>query len=153
MLKLGKKIRYLTLWKDLVKFWSKLLDLETIHHRNSHFSSRKGNNSQRQKIKHTEDWATQNAHGVWVLRMWGYGFFSQGMIWVTWGVILRDYLMAFWLSPEVSTWDPIISQRALARGLIMVEGWYWGWLPKPHVIISLSHIPFHYFNAFDVKKM
>ena len=34
--------------------------------------------------------------------------------------------MAFWLSPEVSTWDPIISPRALAQGLIMVEGWYWG---------------------------
>ena len=29
--------------------------------------------------------------------------------------------MAFWLSPEVSTRDPIISPRALARGLIMVE--------------------------------
>ena len=37
-------------------------------------------------------------------------------------VIIRDYLMAFWLSPEVSTRDPIISPRALARGLIMVEG-------------------------------
>ena len=36
--------------------------------------------------------------------------------------IFRDYLMAFWLSPEVSTRDPIISPRALARGLIMVEG-------------------------------
>ena len=40
--------------------------------------------------------------------------------------VIRDYLMAFWLSPEVSTRDPIISRRALARGLIMVEGWYWG---------------------------
>ena len=28
-------------------------------------------------------------------------------------VIIRDYLMAFWLSPEVSTRDPIISPRAL----------------------------------------
>ena len=37
-------------------------------------------------------------------------------------LIFRDYLMAFWLSPEVSTRDPIISPRALARGLIMVEG-------------------------------
>ena len=37
-------------------------------------------------------------------------------------MIIRDYLMAFWLSPEVSTRDPIISPRALARGLIMVEG-------------------------------
>ena len=37
-------------------------------------------------------------------------------------VIIRDYLMVFWLSPEVSTRDPIISPRALARGLIMVEG-------------------------------
>ena len=36
--------------------------------------------------------------------------------------IIRDYLMAFRLSPEVSTRDPIISPRALARGLIMVEG-------------------------------
>ena len=36
--------------------------------------------------------------------------------------VIRDYLMAFWLSPEVSTRDPIISPRALARGLIMVEG-------------------------------
>ena len=39
-----------------------------------------------------------------------------------WAVIIRDYLMAFWLSPEISTQDPIISPRALARGLIMVEG-------------------------------
>ena len=37
-------------------------------------------------------------------------------------MVFRDYLMAFWLSPEVSTRDPIISPRALARGLIMVEG-------------------------------
>ena len=37
-------------------------------------------------------------------------------------MLIRDYLMAFWLSPEVSTRDPIISPRALARGLIMVEG-------------------------------
>ena len=37
-------------------------------------------------------------------------------------LIIRDYLMAFWLSAEVSTRDPIISPRALARGLIMVEG-------------------------------
>ena len=29
--------------------------------------------------------------------------------------VIRDYLMAFWLSPEGSTRDPIISQRALAR--------------------------------------
>ena len=36
--------------------------------------------------------------------------------------IIRDYLMAFWLSPDVSTLDPIISPRALARRLIMVEG-------------------------------
>ena len=36
--------------------------------------------------------------------------------------IIRDYLMAFWLSLEVSTRDPIISPRALARELIMVEG-------------------------------
>ena len=41
-------------------------------------------------------------------------------------VMIRDYLMAFWLSPKVSTWDHIISLRALARGLIIVEGWYWG---------------------------
>ena len=37
-------------------------------------------------------------------------------------VILRDYIMVFCLSPEVSTRDPIISLRTLARGLIMVEG-------------------------------
>ena len=37
-------------------------------------------------------------------------------------VILRVYLMVFWLSPEVSTRDPIISLRTIARGLIMVEG-------------------------------
>ena len=28
-------------------------------------------------------------------------------------VIIRDYRMAFWLLPEVSTRDPIISPRAL----------------------------------------
>ena len=36
--------------------------------------------------------------------------------------VIREYLMAFWISPEVSTRDPIISPRALSRGLIMVEG-------------------------------
>ena len=36
--------------------------------------------------------------------------------------VFRDYLMAFWLSAKVSTRNPIISPRALARGLIMVEG-------------------------------
>ena len=35
-------------------------------------------------------------------------------------MIIRDYHMAFWLSPDLSTQDPIIIQRALARGLIMV---------------------------------
>ena len=39
-------------------------------------------------------------------------------------VVIRDFLMAFWLSPEVSTWDPIISftcsSRAnIGRGLIL----------------------------------
>ena len=37
-------------------------------------------------------------------------------------VMVKDYLTAFWLSPSISTQDPIISPRALARGLIMVEG-------------------------------
>ena len=37
-------------------------------------------------------------------------------------IIFRDYLMAFWLSPEVSTRDPIVSPRTSARGLIVVEG-------------------------------
>ena len=37
-------------------------------------------------------------------------------------MIIRDYHMAFWLSPDLSTQHPIISPRALARGLIMVEG-------------------------------
>ena len=36
--------------------------------------------------------------------------------------IIRDFLTAFWLSPKVSTGDPIISPRHLARGLIMVKG-------------------------------
>ena len=39
-----------------------------------------------------------------------------------WQSVFRDYFMAFWLSPEVSTPDPITSLRALAGGLIMVEG-------------------------------
>ena len=37
---------------------------------------------------------------------------------------IRDYLTLFGLLHKVSTGDPIISGRALARGLIMVEGWY-----------------------------
>ena len=37
-------------------------------------------------------------------------------------MIFRDYLMVFWLWPEVSTRDPIIIPRALALRLIMVEG-------------------------------
>ena len=36
-------------------------------------------------------------------------------------LIIRVYLMEFWLSPEVLNWDPIISPRAVARDLIMVE--------------------------------
>ena len=36
--------------------------------------------------------------------------------------ITRDYLMAFWLSPEVSNQELIISSKALAQELIMVEG-------------------------------
>ena len=36
--------------------------------------------------------------------------------------VLRDYLMVFWLSPEVSTRDLIISPRALAR--VDTEGDY-----------------------------
>ena len=36
--------------------------------------------------------------------------------------IIRDHLIAFWLLPPVSTPGPIISPRALARVLIMVEG-------------------------------
>ena len=36
--------------------------------------------------------------------------------------IIRDYHTEVWLLPEVSTRDPIISQRALAQELIMVEG-------------------------------
>ena len=35
--------------------------------------------------------------------------------------VFRDDLMAFWLSPKESTRDPIISMRALAGGLTMVE--------------------------------
>ena len=34
-------------------------------------------------------------------------------------VIVRDYLMAFWLSPKVSTRDPIISPRAFALALAL----------------------------------
>ena len=37
-------------------------------------------------------------------------------------MIIRDYHMRFWLSPLVSSRDLIISSRALARGMIMVEG-------------------------------
>ena len=37
-------------------------------------------------------------------------------------MIIRDYLTA--LSPKVSTRDPIISLRALARGLMMVKVCY-----------------------------
>ena len=39
-------------------------------------------------------------------------------------VIIRDYHMGVWLSLTVSTRDSIISPRALARGLILVEGLY-----------------------------
>ena len=37
-------------------------------------------------------------------------------------LIIRDYYMAFWLSPDLSTHDPIIIPRPLVRGLIMVKG-------------------------------
>ena len=37
-------------------------------------------------------------------------------------VKIRVYLTAFWLSPNVSAGEPIISPRALAQGLVMVEG-------------------------------
>ena len=37
-------------------------------------------------------------------------------------IIIKDYHREFWLSPRVSNRDPIIRPRALALGLIMVEG-------------------------------
>ena len=37
-------------------------------------------------------------------------------------VIIRDYLKVFWLSPEVSALDPIISLRALALPLRLIMG-------------------------------
>ena len=36
-------------------------------------------------------------------------------------IIIRQH-MAFWLLPEISTRDPVIIPRALARGQIMVQG-------------------------------
>ena len=66
-------------------------------------------------------------------------------------LIIRYYHMGFCLSPAVSTRDSIISPRALARGLIMVEGWYLGKWPKSHVIICLSHIQIRNLNYFRRK--
>ena len=58
--------------------------------------------------------------------------------------------MAFWISPEVSNRDPIISFSSRAnngQGLILRA------IIKTHIIICLSNILFHYFDAFGVKKM
>ena len=49
--------------------------------------------------------------------------FSELREWLTWrDFVIRDFLRGFWLSPKVSTRDPIISLRALDKGQIMVEG-------------------------------
>ena len=53
-------------------------------------------------------------------RLWLCRFYLETLL-LTYAII-RNYLSVFWLSPEVSTQDPIISPRALARGLIMAEG-------------------------------
>ena len=37
-------------------------------------------------------------------------------------VIIRDYHVEFWLSPELSNRDPIISPKALAQVLIFGQG-------------------------------
>ena len=37
-------------------------------------------------------------------------------------LIIRDYHTEFWLSPKISSRDPIISPTALVPGLIMVDG-------------------------------
>ena len=49
--------------------------------------------------------------------------------------------MAFWLSPEVSTWDPIISLRALAQGLIILFVWFDSLRPLNNLSVMRDGIP------------
>ena len=59
-------------------------------------------------------------------------------------VIIRDYLMAFGYRPKYQ--PESFSSRADNGGGLILRA-----ITKTHVIICLSHIPFYYFNAFDVK--
>ena len=47
--------------------------------------------------------------------------------------------MALSVSHPVSTQDTNIIPRALARGMILVEGWYRMWYGKSHIILCLSY--------------
>ena len=46
-------------------------------------------------------------------------------------VIITDYHAEFWLSPELSNRDPIISQRALAQVVIVGQGLIRSGITKP----------------------
>jgi hypothetical protein len=50
-------------------------------------------------------------------------------------MINREYYMAL----SVSTRDTNIIPRALAWGMILVEGWYGMWYRKSHIILCLSY--------------
>jgi len=47
--------------------------------------------------------------------------------------------MALSVSHPVSTRETNIIPRALARGIILVEGWYRVWYGKSHIILCLSY--------------
>ena len=48
--------------------------------------------------------------------------------------------MAFFILPLLSAQDLDIGPRALAQGIISVQGWWQGQYEKGHVLIYLSHI-------------
>jgi hypothetical protein len=54
-------------------------------------------------------------------------------------VINREYYMALSVSHPLSTRDTNIIPRALARGMILAEGWYGMWYGKSHIILCLSY--------------
>ena len=58
-------------------------------------------------------------------------------------MLYREYYMALSVSHPVSTRDDTnIIPRALARGMILVEGWYGMWYGKSHIILCFSFITY-----------
>ena len=61
--------------------------------------------------------------------------------------------MAFFILPLLSAQDLDIGPRALAQGIISVQGWWQGQYEKGHVLIYLSHILPGQITCYCPRKM